>query len=73
MPGFIVSWLIPVQNPASPAAPAFILALVGVLMALITGWMGGELVERHRIGVDDDAGVNASSSLGEKKGRHVVE
>jgi hypothetical protein len=40
-----------------------VLALVGVLLALVTGWLGGELVERLRVGVDEDAHLDAQSSL----------
>jgi uncharacterized membrane protein len=60
---FIVSWLIRLPNPASPPVFAFVLALVAVAMALVTAWLGGELVERLRVGVDDDAGVDATNSL----------
>ena len=60
---FIVSWLIRLPNPASPSVFAFILALVAVLMALVTAWLGGELVERLRVGVDDGAGLDAPNSL----------
>jgi uncharacterized membrane protein len=35
----------------------------GYLLAGVTAWLGAELVERHRIGVQDDAHENASSSL----------
>jgi len=60
---FIISWLIRLPNPGSPSVIAFVLALVAVGMALVTGWLGGELVERLRVGVDDDAGLNAPNSL----------
>ena len=29
-----------------PGTLAFVLAMVGVLLALVTGWLGGELVDR---------------------------
>jgi len=35
----------------------------GFLLTGVTAWLGGELVERHRIGVQDDAHEDASSSL----------
>jgi hypothetical protein len=38
-------------------------SFVGVALGAITGWLGGELVERLGVGVDEDAGVNAPSSL----------
>lgn len=41
----------------------FILEIVGVLLALVTGWLGGELVERLRVGIDDGAHLDAPSSL----------
>ena len=72
---FIISWLLRLANPGSPPAVAFVLALVGVLMALVTGWLGGELVERLRVGVDDDAGLNAPNSLTGRRveGRRATE
>jgi uncharacterized membrane protein len=61
---FIVSWLLRVPNHAyAPDILPFVPALVGVLAALITAWLGGELVYRLRVAVDDDAGLDASSSL----------
>ena len=42
---------------------AVILSLVGFLLALVTGWLGGELVDRLGVGVDDDAHIDAPSSL----------
>jgi uncharacterized membrane protein len=46
-----------------PDLVPFLLALVGAGIALITAWLGGELVYRLRVAVDDDAGLNASNSL----------
>jgi uncharacterized membrane protein len=43
-------------------APA-LLGLIGAAVALATAWLGGELVYRLRVGVDDDAGLDASNSL----------
>src|SRR5436853_5169736 len=60
---FAVSWLLRLHNPSSPGVAPFVLALVAVLMALVTGWLGGELVERLRVGVDDSAHMDAESSL----------
>jgi hypothetical protein len=41
----------------------FLPAWIGVALALVSGWLGGELVERLGVGVDEEAGVNAPSSL----------
>jgi uncharacterized membrane protein len=49
--------------PQSPSALAVTLSLLGLLLALVTGWLGGELVDRLGVGVDDGAHVNAPSSL----------
>jgi hypothetical protein len=35
----------------------------GFLLAGLTGWLGAELVEHHRIGIQDDAREDAPSSL----------
>ena len=42
---------------------AMLPAWLAVVVALVSGWLGGELVLRHGIGVDDDASPNATSSL----------
>lgn len=60
---FIVSWLVRLGDPAHPPIGAFILSLVGVLLALVTGWLGGELVERLGVGVDEGAHLDSPSSL----------
>ena len=55
-----------IPDPAySPEALPFLLALLGLGIALGTAWLGGELVYRLRVGVDDDADLDASSSLGQ--------
>ena len=60
---FVASWLLRRKQPESPQALAFALSFVGAGFALITGWLGGELVDRLSVGVDDGAHVNAPSSL----------
>jgi len=60
---FIVSWLIRLNAQANPSVIAYILSVVGVVLALFTGWLGGELVERLGVGVDEGANLNAPSSL----------
>lgn len=60
---FIISWLLRLNSQATPPWPAYVLSVVGVLLALVTGWLGGELVERLRVGVDEGAHLDAPSSL----------
>lgn len=50
-----------------PGTIAFILSLLGFGLALLTGWLGGELVYRLGVGVDHGANVNAPNSLSEKE------
>ncbi len=57
---FIMSWISRQQNPLAPDGLAISLSLAGVLLALVTGWLGGELVNRLGAGVDDDAHLDAS-------------
>ena len=56
-------------------APASARWLSGSAFALsgVTAWLGGELVSRHRIGVDDEAEENATSSLSKHNGRRAEE
>lgn len=59
---FAGSWLL--RDPADdPGVVALALSFGGAGLALVTAWLGGELVSRLGIGVYEDANVNASSSL----------
>jgi uncharacterized membrane protein len=40
-------------------------SFAGAAIALVTAWLGGELVDRLAVGVDEDAGLDAPSSLHE--------
>jgi len=60
---FLASWLWRRPDPLFPAAGAQVLSFLGIGLALVTGWLGGELVERLGVGVDEGANVNAPSSL----------
>lgn len=53
-------WTRPAYQP--DVAP-LLFALLGAAVALVTAWLGGELVFRLRVGVDDDAGLDASNSI----------
>jgi uncharacterized membrane protein len=64
---FAVAWLL--RRPDAlhlPVATAFTLQIVGVGLATVTAWLGGELVERLGVGVTDGANVNAPSSLADR-------
>ena len=49
--------------PQTPVGLALLLSFGGLFLSLITGWLGGELVDRLGVGVDEGAHVNAPSSL----------
>ncbi len=63
---FIVSWGIRYGDPEQQVGAAVILSLIGVLLALVTGWLGGELVDRMGVGVDDGAHLDSPSSLSDR-------
>lgn len=60
---FAGSWLMRRDSPSAPDTIALGLAIAGFALAGVTGWLGGELVDRLSVGVDDGAHVNAPSSL----------
>lgn len=60
---FAGSWFLRLSDPIAPTGIALTLSMAGFILALITGWLGGELVDRLGVGVDEGANVNAPSSL----------
>ncbi len=67
---FAASWWLRRGAPADPPMLAIVLAAGGSALATITGWLGGELVDRLGVGVDDGAHLDAPSSLrGQPAGR----
>jgi len=69
---FIGSWLLRRVTPENPPAPAVVLSIVAVLLGAVTAWLGGELVDRLGIGVDDNANPNAPSSLTSARPRRAA-
>ena len=64
---FALSWYTRMADPRTPSMVAFLLSFVGLGLALVTGWLGGELVDRLAIGVDEGAHMNAPSSLSNRR------
>jgi uncharacterized membrane protein len=58
-----LSWLLRWPDPPNPGTLPVMLSLAGALLAFVTGWLGGELVERLGVGVDSGAHLNAPNSL----------
>jgi len=61
---FAISWLLRAGADGwEPGVAALICSFAGVALSGVTGWLGGELVERLGVSVDEGADVNAPSSL----------
>jgi len=66
---FVVSWWLRRPDPGNPSVAAISFMVVGAALSLVTGWLGGELVDRLGVGVDDGANLDAPSSLSKRPAR----
>ncbi|MCV7197381.1 DUF2231 domain-containing protein [Mycobacterium angelicum] len=65
---FAVSWALRANSDGwVPTTWALGCSFVAVVVATAAGWLGGELVERLGVGVDDGAHTDAPSSLAAKR------
>src|SRR5688500_11444116 len=64
---FAGSWLLRSDAPSAPGTLALALSFVAGCLALVTGWLGGELVDRLAVGVDEGAHADAPSSLSRRR------
>jgi len=64
---YAMSWAQRGANQRDPQVIAYVFAFAGCAVALFAGWLGGELVDRLGVGVDDGANLNAPSSLGTRR------
>lgn len=60
---FALSWWLRRPAPSAPGTSPVFISAVAIAIALVTGWLGGELVDRLSVGVDDGAHLDAPSSL----------
>ncbi len=61
---FGISWLLRLgATDNEPSIFAVVLAAVAVALGALTGWLGGELVDRMGVGVDPGAHLNSPNSL----------
>jgi uncharacterized membrane protein len=69
---FVASWILRRPTPADPPVQALVLSAAAVVLAVVTGWLGGELVDRLGVGVDNGANLNAPNSLTGGSARKVA-
>ena len=60
---FAIAWLLWFQTPRDIGVIPAILTFIGVCIIGVTGWLGGELVDRLGVGVDPGANLNSPNSL----------
>lgn len=60
---FLVSLGTRIGAVGAPSGLAILFSIAGAALAVVTGWLGGELVDRLGVGVSDDAHLDARSSL----------
>jgi uncharacterized membrane protein len=63
---FALSWLLRRPDPSQPPTGAIVAGVLGVVLISATAWLGGELVDRLGVGVDDGANLDAPNSLSER-------
>jgi uncharacterized membrane protein len=67
---FAVVWIMRRNNiDVTPTTGLFILELLALGLGSVAGWLGGELVDRLAVGVDDGAHLDAPSSLSGRPAR----
>ena len=60
---FALAWFLRREEPADPGILPILLAVVGAGLLAVTGWLGGELVDRMAVGVDEGAHLDSPNSL----------
>ena len=60
---FAASWFLRRGHVTDPGTFAIVLSALGAGLGGVTGWLGGELVDRLGVGVDEGANLDAPSSL----------
>jgi uncharacterized membrane protein len=60
---FAASYWLRYDAPQAPGLWDHTFSFAGAFLSGVTGWLGGELVGRLGVGVDDNANLNAPNSL----------
>jgi uncharacterized membrane protein len=55
----------------APSTVIYVMEIGAIILGAFAGWLGGELVDRLGVGVDDGANLNARSSLSGRPARPV--
>jgi len=64
---FLLVWLVRMDNTDQAIGGGlFAVEVVAIAVSAVAGWLGGELVDRLGIGVEDNANPDAPSSLGRR-------
>ena len=66
---FASSWFLRRETPEAPDVAPLALSFIGVAIAIVTGWLGGELVDRHAIAIDEGAHLDSPHSLSGRPAR----
>ena len=69
---FLVSWLLRRDAPAAPGTVALVLSFLGLALGGVTAWLGGELVYRLNVAVDEGAHLDAPNSLSGRPAQESV-
>jgi uncharacterized membrane protein len=65
----IAWWMRSGPIDVAPTNGVFLIEVVALALGTIAGWLGGELVDRLAVGVDDGANLDAPSSLSGRPAR----
>jgi uncharacterized membrane protein len=68
---FSVACWLRIGEPGLFNTPAFVIGMVAFGLLGVTGWLGGELVDRLGVGVDAGAHLNAPNSLAGRPAREA--
>jgi uncharacterized membrane protein len=66
---FAFVWWIRSGTPDALSGNVFLIEVVALVLGSVAGWLGGELVDRLAVGVDDGAHLDAPSSLSGRPAR----
>ena len=69
---FAAAWLMRRDTfDLAPTTGVFMIEVGALLLGCVGGWLGGELVDRLGVGVDDGANVNAPNSITHRSTRPI--